>query len=1448
LFVGIVLIVVAFFVIPYIIKKENEVVSKVGGRDKPVPPHALPPFGGWFTEFLSRKGVFKIGRLAIDFLNTLDFLSRTLKCSDYKYKNPWILVLGPRASGKTTLLRTVHSIDADWQVSSKERLNSSCNWFFMRNGVALDISGKLFMENDVVHADELGWSALKNLLVRYRSAKPIDSILLTISAEDLYGKNRISPLQCLDRAKFMAQKLSAFQDQLGLKIPVYVVITKTDIVPGFKEFCAHIPISTKQNMFGWSSPYIPEATFSSQWVKDAIDFVVSKTEHINMDAFCDDVLGQQNDSLFVFPNELSKIYDNLVIYVNQIFKVEQYKTPLLLRGIYFCGDGCRLNVDASNTEFIDESLISNTPSSAQSTSAPVAANEDALPSPDNNTAPDASGANTDANTAIDNEQYKRIFFFGDLISSKIIPERAVCVPQKGKFFAANKNIKIAKISSASFAVVGCWGIYSASQTFLESKALITPAVNSMYRFLVKIQLIPILELADKNADFEISVRQLAGVMQKLSKADFFSVFIPASWFSPLRAQLNRSINLAYQNVIMRALYINLLLKARSLLHLNPANVTPTTSLAQLAIPTKSNEFQVMSNFVIGLNELSEQIDKFNELRLVASTKSLADLVNYAFKLTLPQSFLKHYSEMKSTMQTSTFPEIDISVYKSLARNTFALLFQHFFNTIFIYSSIGSFPGQLDMVIRQLRHIDSHALPDLNYLRNLGHDLNIVIKAFESESPPSGGSGGSGGSGDSGEPGAAADTDAANMQPTWMDKAVFEPGPEFEAFLCALDRSPFFGTEISQVVVDNCAVGMYHLRYSLRELTKTLTSDAHFGEQPEESVRACSYGLILLGKSIKTLFQEPYMRKALAHQFVNVVPEGQVLYWDEKLLKSACDLCAQYEEFNTTKIGSFPVVIQESFRLLARDGLQQNIMSLIAQSQNFVTIPVSSNGPAIEELVRSQTANLRIVMQPFLKLLEMLNYESVSFFYITLRDLLLTTNYKTLNIINELMKQAGPYHLWDPSFSWWDGKVSPAYPAYGVKDAQDLSSFLSIQSQRMANLAITLAKPVVDLLTSDVMLTANPLNRALLTKWKRIVEQTEAFQNKQPGNSIGILETFITTTLKGYTLDTVFEEIKLADLQEEQGDHFLDTMQYIKKGVLGRAEVLVRQKNMKNYQTLVEYFNKHLRGKFPFSPPSSDTSQSTEVDPTDFKAFLLKFNEFGGSPDKILDQIYQIGLVAHDAVIFLRRIEELAIIFKEYLTDNSVGLPTMVLNVEFNANRDRAIGTNYIADWNLKANYESSVGHMDKVRQTHWMYGCPTDVSFRWPNVAGMTELPLNDPKQDTLIVSGTTATFSYRGNWSILRMIRKHRAPRSDYIPMANPNSIVLKFVVPVSETKSAVVFNAISILGESTDPSVPGRALSLPDFPTAAPDLPQEMEQYRNEPVLSFGVIKASTISSIGN
>lgn len=1387
---GILFAVGLIFLVRYLIAREKKRKDSPADRPKKkteIDPYKLPPIGGWLSAFLCRKGFFKIGRLSSDFLNSLALLEQLIKTDDYKYSNPWFLVVGAQGSGKTTLMKSMYMSDVSVQSYENLHRDAECNWHFLRGGVGLDVTGRFVLDPETMSSDDVGWRALKSLLVRYRSSKPIDSLVLTISAEELYGKQRLSSAACLERAKFLTHKLLMFQESLKLRVPIYIVITKTDIIPGFKDFCKQVPTATQQHMLGWSCPYNADTAFSVRWVQEAFGSITAEIGHLSMGVSCNDASDQSFDSMFVFPYELEKTQDNISIYLNQLFGTDQNKVPLLLRGIYFTGDSSLASAQPAEME-IDAGVLD----------------------PE---AEDLEGEGTAEVPVVEPDRYTSIFFFGDLVYEKILPERNLCVPRKGFLTAANRSLRIVKLSTGVLLVGGSIGIYSAYQDMARSRNALIPAINSMYRFLVLTQQLPTTELARKNEALEGAVKQLDTIMQRMDSAQLSSVFVPFSWMSPLHKKLGKAVNLAYQNVIMRALYVNLMLKTRELLRMNPEQIQPSRSLAQLALPTKSNEFLEMKRFVDGFSTLMKNVDKFNDLRSVPSSRALEDLCSYAFNLSLSASFVEHYKDLSGQLNAKLFPAIDLSVYKAHARKTLTTLFHHFFNTIFIHSNPNSFPAQLERLLGQLQHMDSHGGLDLETLRTLAQDLTVVLITLGEDV----------------------------KTPTWMDKDVFEPDDTFEQFLCALDQSSFFGPDISQAIVDNCAIGMFHLKKKLTEISQLLTADPRFAvtQNTNDDPRAYSQGLLLFAKAVKTLFDEPYMKAAAPRQFMEVEPEGQKLYWDEKLLQAACELCTQYEAFVSSNTGALPIVLQDGFRLLARDGLQRNVMSLLAQAQTFLPVPANlQNKLVMEEFLRVHSVNLRKTSPHLLKLLELLNYESVSFFYVTLRELLLKSNYWVLGKINDLMKIVGPYHIWDPSFSWWNGKDNPAYMAYGVKDAQDLTSYLNLQGRQTVSLAVDLAKPVVDFLTSDIMLSVNPLDKALISKWRRIVDQAEAFQKKQPGNSIAMLENFINTTFKGYTLENVPEQITVADISSPPGDHFLETILFIKQGILGRVEVLTRKRSMRRYRELAEFFNKRLQGRFPFSSPAVDVLQGVEADPEDLRSFLKKFEKYGASADKVLAQVHPLGGVAREAYTFLKRIEDVYALFQPYLDGGEGLLPFIITDYEFNVNRANAVANNFVAEWSARVNNEELVQHTDKSKQTRWKYGAPTEISFRWPDANTIMEPPFNDPNQPALQVIDRKASFVYKGNWSLLRMVRLQRARPGEYVPMSNPNGVVLKFVIPVSQTKSAILYNLITFFGVAANPNLPGKTLAFPDFPLFAPDFSPEIDRYANEPVLTFNLL----------
>ena len=112
--------------------------------------------------------------------------------------------------------------------------------------------------------------------------------------------------------------------------------------------------------------------------------------------------------------------------------------------------------------------------------------------------------------------------------------------------------------------------------------------------------------------FDIYARELIEMMDQLNQTDFFSIFVPASWFSPLHSDLHETLKVSYQQVVIRTIYIDLLLKARELLHLRPGPQDQSSSLVQLLMPLSSPEYLLVKRYVEGLETLQDKINKFND--------------------------------------------------------------------------------------------------------------------------------------------------------------------------------------------------------------------------------------------------------------------------------------------------------------------------------------------------------------------------------------------------------------------------------------------------------------------------------------------------------------------------------------------------------------------------------------------------------------------------------------------------------------------------------------------------------------------------------------------------------------------------------------------------------------------------------------------------------------------
>jgi hypothetical protein len=249
----------------------------------------------------------------------------------------------------------------------------------------------------------------------------------------------------------------------------------------------------------------------------------------------------------------------------------------------------------------------------------------------------------------------------------------------------------------------------------------------------------------------------------------------------------------------------------------------------------------------------------------------------------------------------------------------------------------------------------------------------------------------------------------------------------------------------------------------------------------------------------------------------------------------------------------------------------------------------------------------------------------------------------------------------------------------------------------------------------------------------------------------------------------------------------------------------------------------------------------EADPEDVRTFFKKYDAFGGSAKEIINQVYQLGSVAEPAVEFLNQLQAVKEFFPNFLKDQGADdLPSFDFSIDFRVNRGREIGGDMIVDWTLKPDEDTSIHKSDKSRSGHWVYGNPVVLGFRWPQGDSVPIKPVKDPAQPLLSIDEKTATFSFSNKWSFLWMLRLHMANKSEYSAIQDPDPQVIKFTIPLVGSGKAIVYNLITLTLPSDNPKKTGKTVRMPVFPFEAPDLPEEILLYADEPVLAEGEVEA--------
>lgn len=265
-----------------------------------------------------------------------DMLS--LSGRQYLYQLPWYVFIGAPGSGKTTAL-----INSGLNFPLAEKFGTAairgvggtrnCDWWFTDEAVLLDTAGRYTTQESDREADKAAWNGFLDLLHKNRPRRPINGVILTVSAADLMQE---SPQARETHAQAVRARLTELQERFHIRLPIYVLVTKCDLLAGFSEFFAELGKEDRAQVWGVSFPYsedprhTPLAGFGAEFdalLQRLVDRTLPRMQAER------DVLARGPE--FAFPQQFGSLKPLLGGFLEQVFGASKYTEAPLIRGVYF---------------------------------------------------------------------------------------------------------------------------------------------------------------------------------------------------------------------------------------------------------------------------------------------------------------------------------------------------------------------------------------------------------------------------------------------------------------------------------------------------------------------------------------------------------------------------------------------------------------------------------------------------------------------------------------------------------------------------------------------------------------------------------------------------------------------------------------------------------------------------------------------------------------------------------------------------------------------------------------------------------------------------------------------------------------------------------------------------------------------------------------------------------
>ena len=211
----------------------------------------------------------------------------------------------------------------------------NCDWWFTNNAVLIDTAGRYTTQDSVQSEDNAGWLGFLKIIKKHRTRQPINGAIVAISLSDLSLQDAATQQS---HAAAIRRRLHELREKLGVRFPVYVLFTKSDLIAGFQEFYDDLGKDGREQVWGFTLPLpkktkgelSPIAAFDDEFGQllgqlnaQSLERIQTETDH------------QRRSLIANFPAQVASVRATARAFLEDVFQDNRFEKRHLLRGVYF---------------------------------------------------------------------------------------------------------------------------------------------------------------------------------------------------------------------------------------------------------------------------------------------------------------------------------------------------------------------------------------------------------------------------------------------------------------------------------------------------------------------------------------------------------------------------------------------------------------------------------------------------------------------------------------------------------------------------------------------------------------------------------------------------------------------------------------------------------------------------------------------------------------------------------------------------------------------------------------------------------------------------------------------------------------------------------------------------------------------------------------------------------